>query len=89
MHTIRDFENTLIKIFERHLYVRQIYDASRASNTTYASINQQHFVYLLSQNYLPQLLMQRNLTVAEAGVWVQSLVVTDDGRDYHLATESL
>ena len=87
--TIRDSDKTLIKIFEKHLYVRQIFDTSKSGNATYTSINQQHFAYLLSQNYLPQLLMQKNLTNAEAAVWVQSLIVTDDGKDYHVATESL
>ena len=87
--TIRDFDKTLIKIFEKHLYVRQIFDTSKSGNATYTSINQQHLAYLLTQIYLPQLLMQKNLTNAEAAVWVQSLIVTDDGKDYHVATESL
>ena len=46
--TIRDFDKTLIKVFDSHFYVRQIYDASKSTNTSYTSINQQEFVYYLN-----------------------------------------
>jgi hypothetical protein len=84
--TIRDFDNTLIKVFDEHFYIRQIYDPKKSSNTTYMSINQQEFVYYLSKKNLPQLLVTRDLTVAQATTWVQTLVVSINEVEFYLAS---
>jgi hypothetical protein len=89
MSPIISLSFTEILTFESFIYIRQIYDSSQSSNTSYTSVNRQEFVYYLSQGYLPQLLLKRNLTVDQANTWKKSLVVSDDGVDFYLATESL
>jgi hypothetical protein len=88
MTTIRGILSTFISVNSDFLYVRQIPDSSQSSNASYTSVNQQEFVYYLSQGYLPQLLIQRDLTTDQASAWKKSLIASADSVKYYLAVES-
>lgn len=78
MSTIREIKFTSILVNGDFLYVRQSLNDVQINNATYTAIKRQEYVYYLNKGYLPQLLIQKELTTEQAtsGYLTKSLIVS-------------